>query len=64
MARTENLDIRVSPDEKAAIQAAAERDSRTVSDWARLALLRAAKKETPRWHCSWMPIVRMGWPSN
>jgi hypothetical protein len=40
----ENLDIRVSPDEKSAIQAAVERDSRTASDWARLTLLRAAKK--------------------
>jgi uncharacterized protein (DUF1778 family) len=44
MSRTENLDIQISPEEKAAIQAAAERDSRTVSDWARLILLRAAEK--------------------
>lgn len=48
MPRTENMDIRVSPEEKAEIQAAAERDSRTASDWARLVLLRAAKGEAKK----------------
>jgi uncharacterized protein (DUF1778 family) len=46
MPRDENLDIRVNPDEKAAIQAAAKREGRTVSEWARLLMLRSAKRRT------------------
>lgn len=37
------LQIRVSPEQKAAIAAAAEADGRTVSGWVRRVLLRAAK---------------------
>ena len=37
------LQIRVTPDQKAAIAAAAEADGRTVSGWVRRVLLRAAK---------------------
>lgn len=36
------LQIRVTPDQKAAIAAAAEADGRTVSGWVRRVLLRAA----------------------
>jgi uncharacterized protein (DUF1778 family) len=37
------LQIRVTPEQKAAIAAAAEADGRTVSGWVRRVLLRAAK---------------------
>jgi uncharacterized protein (DUF1778 family) len=37
------IHIRVSEAERAPIQAAADADERTLSDWARLALLRAAR---------------------
>ena len=37
------LQVRVSPEQKAAIAAAAEADGRTVSGWVRRGLLRAAK---------------------
>ena len=44
MERTQSLDIRVSPEEKALIRAAAERDARKMSDWVRLVVLKAAKE--------------------
>ncbi len=37
------LQVRVSPEQKAAIAAAAEADGRTVSGWVRRVLLRAAE---------------------
>jgi uncharacterized protein (DUF1778 family) len=46
MARTEHLEIRLSAEDKAAIRAAAERDNRTVSDWARLTLATAAAQQS------------------
>lgn len=36
--RTKVIQVRVTPEEKAAFQKAASRDSRTVSDWSRLHL--------------------------
>lgn len=43
MQRTEKIDIRLTAEELAEIDAAAERDERTRGDWARLTLLRAAR---------------------
>jgi uncharacterized protein (DUF1778 family) len=42
MARDQTLEIRLTGEDKAAIRAAAERNNRMVSDWARLTLLTAA----------------------
>jgi hypothetical protein len=41
MARDATLEIRMTVEEKAIIRAAAVRSNRTISDWARLTLLRA-----------------------
>jgi len=42
--RTEQIGIRLTPDERASLEAAAEREQRTLADWSRLALLREAKR--------------------
>jgi hypothetical protein len=41
--RARTIDVRVSPDEKETIRAAAEREGLSLSAWARMLLLRAAK---------------------
>jgi hypothetical protein len=49
MARDQTLEIRLTAEVKAAIRAAAERNNRTVSDWARLTPLAAAQaKAAPK----------------
>jgi uncharacterized protein (DUF1778 family) len=45
MTRDESLFIRLTAKEKAALKLAAEHAQRTVSDWARLILARAAKEK-------------------
>ncbi len=44
---TEVVRVRLSPDEKAAIQDAASKEQRTMSDWARLRLRTAAGLNGP-----------------
>lgn len=46
--RSARIELRVSPEELAAIQAAADRDERTATDWARRAILRAVDGAKPR----------------
>lgn len=41
--RTTGIAVRLTPDERAACEAAAARDSRTLSAWLRLVALRAAQ---------------------
>lgn len=42
------LNIRMTASERAEVDSAAERDRRLVSDWARLALLRLARRKPRR----------------
>jgi len=47
---TEQIRVRVTPDERQAIQAAAAGEQRTMSDWARLRLRMAAGLPDPLGH--------------
>ncbi len=42
--RSDQIGIRLAPDERQLVEAAARKDQRNISDWARLALLRAARR--------------------
>lgn len=46
MSRTEDIRIRVSPDEREVIDRAVARSGLTLSAWVRLLLLRAARDDT------------------
>ena len=45
--RTEVVKVRLTPEEKQAVQEAASRENRTMSDWARLRLRTAAGLNGP-----------------
>jgi uncharacterized protein (DUF1778 family) len=46
--RTEQIGVRLTSAERQALESAAAADQRKISDWARLALLRAAKRRSRR----------------